>query len=122
MVSVVGVSEKEATPAPPKGGERFGLPAVQNSRIAADKQHAHELIEQLPPSRVSAATGMLKSLLDPVAPRHCERSDGRRARERGRAQSGRQVESLVQAARWAGIPHEEVPADFGLSPDDLKSK
>ncbi len=35
--------------------------------MAADKQHAHELIEQLPASQVPAAIGMLESLLDPVS-------------------------------------------------------
>jgi hypothetical protein len=70
--------------------------------MAADKQHAHELIEQLAPSQVPAAIGMLKSLLDPVARAIAERSHRRRARERGRAQGGRQVESLVQATWWTG--------------------
>lgn len=35
--------------------------------MAAEKQHAHELIDQLPPSQVPAAISMLRSLLDPVA-------------------------------------------------------
>ena len=35
--------------------------------MAADKQHAHELIERLAPSQVPAAVGMLERLLDPVA-------------------------------------------------------
>lgn len=35
--------------------------------MAADKQHAHELIERLAPSQLPAAVGMLESLLDPVA-------------------------------------------------------
>lgn len=35
--------------------------------MAADKQHAHELIEQLAPGQVSVAIGMLQSLLDPVS-------------------------------------------------------
>jgi hypothetical protein len=35
--------------------------------MAADKQHAHELIERLAPSQVSVVVGMLEALLDPVA-------------------------------------------------------
>ena len=37
--------------------------------MAADKQHAHELIERLAPSQVPAAIGMLERLLDPVSAR-----------------------------------------------------
>jgi hypothetical protein len=35
--------------------------------MAADKQHAHELIDRLAPSQVPAAIGMLERLLDPVS-------------------------------------------------------
>ena len=35
--------------------------------MAASKEHAHELIERLAPSQVSAVIGMLEALLDPVA-------------------------------------------------------
>jgi hypothetical protein len=90
--------------------------------MASDKQHAHELIEQLPPSQVPAAIGMLKSLLDPVARAIAnapiddepESEDERKAVAKSKAwfkQHGGQ-----------GIPQEEVLAEFGLSPDDLKSK
>ncbi len=35
--------------------------------MAANKEHAHELIERLPPGQVAAAIGMLEGLLDPVS-------------------------------------------------------
>lgn len=35
--------------------------------MAADKNHAHELIDRLAPSQVSAVIGMLEAMLDPVA-------------------------------------------------------
>lgn len=35
--------------------------------MAANKEHAHELIERLAPGPVPAAIGMLESLLDPVS-------------------------------------------------------
>jgi hypothetical protein len=90
--------------------------------MAADKQHAHELIEQLPPSQVPAAIGMLKSLLDPVARAIAnapiddepESEDERKAVAKSKA--------WFEQRSGKGIPHEEVLADFGLSPDDLKSK
>jgi hypothetical protein len=84
--------------------------------VAADKQHAHELIEQLPPSQVPAAIGMLKSLLDPVsrvianAPvdDEPETEDERNAVAKSKA--------WFKQRGGQGIPHEEVLADFGLSP------
>jgi hypothetical protein len=35
--------------------------------MAANKDHAHELIEWLVPSQVSAVVGMLEALVDPVS-------------------------------------------------------
>jgi hypothetical protein len=37
--------------------------------MAADKEHAHELIERLAPIQIPAAVGMLEDLLDPVSRR-----------------------------------------------------
>jgi hypothetical protein len=90
--------------------------------MAADKQHAHELIEQLPASQVPAAIGMLKSLLDPVvraiakAPidDESESEDERKAVAKSKA--------WFKRRGGQGIPQEEVLAELGLSPDDLKSK
>jgi len=85
--------------------------------MAADKQHAHELIEQLPPSQVPAAIGMLKSLLDPVsrvitnAPMDDEplTAAGEKA--------------LAEAREWSkhnkSTPHEEFLAELGITPEDI---
>jgi hypothetical protein len=35
--------------------------------MATEKQHAHELIEQLPPSQLSALVGLLETMVDPVS-------------------------------------------------------
>jgi hypothetical protein len=90
--------------------------------MAADKQHAHELIDQLPPSQVPAAIGMLESLLDPVSRAIAnapvddepESEDERRGVAKSKA--------WFKQRGGQGIPHEEVLADFGLTPDDLKNK
>jgi len=90
--------------------------------MAADKQHAHELIERLAPSQVPEAIGMLESLLDPVsrAIAHAPIDDEPESEAERRAVS-RSKEWFRQRA-GEGISQEEVLADFGLTPDDLKNK
>jgi hypothetical protein len=89
--------------------------------MAADKEHAHELIERLAPGQVPAAIGMLESLLDPVARAiaNAPNDDEPETEEERRA--------VAESKAWfkrhgQGIPHEEVLADFDLTPDDLKDK
>jgi hypothetical protein len=88
---------------------------TQNS--ANEKLHAHELIEQLPPTQLSAVVGLLEAILDPVArslanaPVDDEPVSEQEARE-------------ISAARASldcgkGIPHEKVLAEFGLTPEDF---
>jgi hypothetical protein len=46
---------------------RWRVKCDEEFYMAADKQHAHELIDRLPPNQVPAAIVMLESLLDPVS-------------------------------------------------------
>jgi hypothetical protein len=90
--------------------------------MAADKQHAHELIEKLAPSQVPAAIGMLERLLDPVARAIAN------APVDDEPESEDERKAVAKSKAWfkqrggQGIPHEEVLADFGLTSDDLKNK
>lgn len=86
---------------------------------AIDKQHAHELIDRVPPHQMTAAVRFLEFLLlDPVA--HAAAMappddepiteedrrrflDGKAAMDRGEP----------------GIPMEDVLAEFGLKPEDF---
>jgi hypothetical protein len=85
--------------------------------MAADKQLAHELIERLDPSQVSEAIGMLESLIDPVAHAIANAPlDDERLSTAGE-------NALDEAREWSkhnkGIPHEEVLAEFGLTPEEV---
>jgi len=82
------------------------------------KQQAHELIERLSTGQVSAVVGLLEAMLDPVsialanAPYDDEPVSAEEAREI--------AEARASFARGEGISHEEVLAEFGLSPEDFE--
>jgi hypothetical protein len=85
--------------------------------MAADKQHAHELIEKLDGNQVSKAISMLESLLDPLsraianAPIDDEPVTEEEKRE------------LDRSREWfkhnKGIPHEEVLAELGITKEEI---
>jgi len=70
--------------------------------MAADKQHGHKLIELMSPKPGAGRDRHARTSPRSRSTCDCERSDRRRAGRRGRTQSGRQIESLVQATRWTG--------------------
>jgi len=90
--------------------------------MAADKQHAHELIEQLPPNQVPAAIGMLESLLDPVSRAIANAPVDDEPESESERQAVAESKAWFKQRGGQGIPHEEVLADFGLTPEDLKGK
>ena len=73
------------------------------------REHVHELIDRLPPAQLEAVAGLLESMLDPREPIGAE-----------------EERAVAEAKQWLGehggkgIPHEEVLADLGLTPDDLR--
>ena len=81
--------------------------------MAADKQHAHELIERLAPSQVPAAVGMLERLLDPVA---CAIANAPIDDEPLTADDEK---ALAEASDWSkhnkSTPHEEFLAELGIA-------
>jgi hypothetical protein len=78
-----------------------------------EKQQAHQLIDQLPPTQLSAVVGLLEAMLDPgmraitSAPVEEEEvtPETAAAIERARA----------SLARGEGIPHDEILREFGLN-------
>ena len=85
--------------------------------MAADKQHAHELIEQLAPSQVPAAIGMLERLLDPVA------SAIANAPIDDEALTAGDEKALAEAREWSkhnkGTAHEEFLAELGITQKEI---
>ena len=85
--------------------------------IGNEKKQAHELIERLPPTQLSAVVGLLEAMLDPLArtlanaPFDDEPVSEDEAREIAAARAA--------LSRGEGIPHEQVLAEFGLTPKTL---
>jgi len=87
-----------------------------------EKQQAHELIERLAPSQVSAVVGLLQAMLDPVARAIADAPlDDEPVTEEDR-QAVARSEAWFEDRGGKGIPMEEVLADFGLTMKDLTSK
>jgi len=79
--------------------------------IGKEKKQAHELIERLPPTQLSAVVGLLEAMLDPSALANAPAEEEEITPENAAAMD-RARESL---ARGEGIPHEEILREFGLS-------
>jgi hypothetical protein len=83
--------------------------------MAADKQHAHELIDQLPPSQVPDVIGMLKSLLDPMSRAIANAPVDDEPESKDERKAVAKSKAWFKQRGGQGIPHEEVLADLGLS-------
>ncbi|MGB7586550.1 MAG: hypothetical protein WBM11_17040 [Terriglobales bacterium] len=85
--------------------------------MAANKEHAHELIERLPPSQVPAAIGMLESLLDPVARAIAN------APIDGEPVTKEEEKALAESREWLkhnkGIPHQQVLTELGITQEEI---
>ncbi len=78
--------------------------------IGNEKKQAHELIERLSPTQLSAMVGLLEAMLDPAAIANAPVEE--EITPETAAAMDRARESL---ARGEGIPHEEILREFGLS-------
>ena len=90
--------------------------------MEANKQHAHQLIDQLDSTQVPAAIGMLETLLDPVARAIAN------APVDDEPETEEERKAVVKSKAWfkerdgQGFSHEEVLAEFGLTPEDQNRK
>lgn len=90
--------------------------------MADPKDHAHELIDRLPPTQLSAVVGLLEAMLDPVSRAIAQ------APVDDEPETEQERRAVAESKAWfegngrAGISPEEVLADFGLTPDDFKKR
>ena len=79
--------------------------------IGKEKKQAHELIERLPPTQLSAIVGLLEAMLDPSALANAPVEEEEITPETAAAMD-RARESL---ARGESIPHEEILREYRTS-------
>lgn len=76
--------------------------------MAADIQHAHDLLNQLGPGQLAAVVHLLETMVSPE--------------EDGDTLSPAEAKAIAEADEWSKhnepIPHEQVLAEFGLSTAD----
>jgi hypothetical protein len=81
------------------------------------KQHAHELIERLPPTQLSAVVGLLEAMLDPVARAVAN------APMDDEPVTAEEEKALAEAREWSkhnkGIPHEQVLSELGITQEEI---
>jgi hypothetical protein len=73
-----------------------------------DREHAHDLLDQLPPAQLAAVV----QLMETMVPREEDRD----------TLSPAEGKAIAEADEWLKhhppIPHEEILADFGLTSGD----
>jgi hypothetical protein len=83
------------------------------------RQHAHELIDRMPETQLSALVGLLETIVDPVAValRDAPIDDEPMTEEEERA--------VKESREWfkhnPGIPFEQVVAELGFTMEDVKN-
>ena len=90
--------------------------------MSETREHAHELIDRLPETQLSALVGLLETIVDPVAPavRNAPLDDEPLTPEEDQALA--RADAWLEQRGGRGIPHEEVLAEFGLRPEDFPLK
>jgi len=86
---------------------------MSTTSTTTTREHAHELIDRLPPAQVAAVASLLEAMLDPVAqaiaslPIDEEEITPETAADLDRARAS--------IERGEGIPHEAILREFGLT-------
>lgn len=82
------------------------------SEMANEKQHAHQLLDQLDSGQLAAVIHLLEVMTNPIS-----RSLGKADVEEEEVSSetiAALTRSRASLARGEGIPHEDIKCEFGL--------
>ncbi len=90
--------------------------------MADTKERAHELIERLAPSQVTAVVGLLRAMLDPVSRAIANAPVDDEPETEEERQAVAESKAWFERHDGQGISHEEALADFGLTSDGTKKR
>jgi hypothetical protein len=78
------------------------------------REHAHELIDRMPETQLSALVGLLETIVDPVAAavRNAELDDEPESEEE--RQAAAEARDWLARRGGRGIPHDEAMRRLGL--------
>lgn len=83
------------------------------------KEHAHELIDRLPPSQLVAVVGLLETMLDPVSRAVAQ------APVDDEALTADEEKALAESEEWLKrhkpIPHDQVLAELDITQEEVES-
>jgi hypothetical protein len=81
------------------------------------KQQAHELIERLPATQLSAVVGLLEAMLDPFSRALAN------APIDDEPVTAEEEKALAEASEWSkhnkAIPHDQVLAELGITQEEI---
>jgi hypothetical protein len=78
------------------------------------RQHAHQLIDRLPESQLSALVGLLETIIDPVATSLRDASLDDEPETDAERQEVENARRSLERNGGKGIPHEEAMRKLGL--------
>lgn len=84
----------------------------------SEREHAHQLIDRLPETQLSALVGLLETIVDPLAAalRNAPMDDEPLTPEEAAAIE----QGIASLDRNGGVPMEEVLAGFGLTSEQFQ--
>lgn len=85
--------------------------------MAADKQHAHHLLDQLDSGQLAAVVHLLEVMTDPVARALANASMD------DEPLTAEEIHALDESQEWLehnqAIPHEQILAEFGITQEEI---
>lgn len=87
--------------------------------LAIEKRQAHELIERLAPTQVSAVVGRLEAMLDPVSRAIANASVDDEPETEQERKAVAESKAWFEQRGGQGTSHEEVLSDFVLNRDNV---
>jgi hypothetical protein len=84
------------------------------------KQRAHELIDRLAPTQLTAVVRVLESMLDPVSSAIANAPLDDEAESEHESAKVRESKAWLERSAEKSVSHDEVLSDFGFTSDHFK--